>query len=147
MTDFLIILGALASLAVIAVILFYNRLDRLRFYMERQILAARPKLDAWAACCGELSPGADAAYQKARKGWEITAAVRDLAAAVTRNTDQKLSLQEELLDFCHGYNSLAERYDRTLEGKITGRLAALLGFRPYAVLDFYPDVFTPGGKS
>ena len=146
MEDVLIILGAVLSLAVIVLIGLYNHLDRLRFHMDRLLAGAADGLDAWVACCEALSPGCGEAYHAAKKNWARTACLRDLAEGVRGSSEAKLSAQIELLEFCHRYNDLAERFNRWLDAPLAGRLAARLGFRPYAPLDFYPDVPRPQVK-
>lgn len=140
MEDVMIVLIALLCAAVIALIAVYSYLDRRRFYMDRLIQSARPALDRWARACGALSPGADGPYFQARRNWERTACLRRLVEEVPGSSPEKLEAQEDLLEFCHRYNKLAQRYDQTVQSPLLAPAARLFRFRPYGQLDFYPDV-------
>lgn len=137
------ILMALFSLCMLIVIAVYNRLDRLRFRMDRMLKDAWPHLDVWARICEELQPGCSAEYRKAKPNWKRTACLQDMILNVTENSEEKLDLQVQLLDFCYRYSQLAYNYNRKLEDPLTGKLAQLLGFKPYTPLDFYPGVDVP----
>ena len=139
MEDFLIILGALVVVLVLAVIFVYNHYDRLRFHLERCYFAAKEPLNQWVRICAELRGGDDAGYSRCKKLADKTACIRELVES-TENSEEKLSLQESLLEFCGSFNFQAEKYDHQLEATLSGRLAGLLGVRPIGKIDFYPDI-------
>ena len=140
MEDILIIAAAVLVAVMLALICVYNYLDRRRFFIDRLLGANQTTLDAWAKACGALSPGADEAYCKAKRNWERTAHIQRMVDTVKENSIEKLELQESLLDFCFHYNELAQRYNRALENPLLASVARLFRFRPYTLLDFFPDI-------
>ena len=143
MENVLIILIAVAAAAFIVVSIIYNSLDRMRFYMDQMLKRIKPTLEEWAEDCGKAQPGSADAYRAARKNWEKTACLREMAEKVPSASERQRALRDELMELCTGYNSMAERYNERREGPILGKIAEKLRFRPYAVLDFYPDVQLP----
>lgn len=143
MEDFFVILLSLVAIAVLVLIGVYNSLDRLRFRLDRMLKSARPALNDWAEECERLQPGVAAAYRAARPNWKKIACLKEMVDACSANSEEKLEIQEQLLDFCYRYSELAEKYNQKVTAPLTGWLARFLGFRPYAPLDFYPDVTVP----
>ena len=143
MESVLVILIAIAALLFIIVSAIYNSLDRMRFFMDRMLKRLKPQIDEWAEECEREDPGCADAYFAAKKNWEKTACLRDLAAAASGGSEKKLSMQDELMEMFTSYNSMAERYNAKLENPFFSKVASLLRFQPYAVVDFYPDVTMP----
>lgn len=140
MEDILILLIGILVLIMLALIAWYNHLDRLRFRLDRLLKGAMPALDDWADACEALHPGAAEGYRKAKRNWEKTACLQAMVETVAENSAKKLDIQEQLLDFCYQFRCLAEKYNEKLESALFGKLARAMGFRPYAVLDFYPHI-------
>ena len=139
MEDVWIILVGLLVVLMLAVIFVYNHYDRLRFRLERCYHAAREPLDQWVRLCAEQRGGDDAGYSRCRKLADKTACIRALVES-TETGEEKLTVQESLLEFCGSFNFQAEKYDRQLTTTLSGRLAGLLGFCPVGKIDFYPDI-------
>lgn len=146
MDNFIAIVLALLAVCMLAVIAVYNRLDRLRFRLDTMLKRARPGLEDWIEACEALQPGCADAYRQARRNWQRTACLQDMVAAVKENSEEKLDAQEALLDFCYRYSRMAESYNKSITAPLIARLAKVMGFRPYAPLDFYPDVTVPRPK-
>lgn len=142
MQNIIIVLLAILSVAMIVLIAIYNGLDRMRFFMDRLLKAVEPGLDDWVDACEALRPGCGEAYRSAKKNWERTAILHDLIDTVREDSEEKQDAQEALLDFCHSYNAVAERYNARLAGAL-GQVASRMGFHPYGELDFYPGVRLP----
>ena len=140
MEDVLIILLGILAVAMIAVISLYNHMDRRRYRMDCLLRRVLPTLDDWADICQELHPGSADEYRQARKNWQKTACLQKMVETVTENSEEKLDLQEQLLDFCYQFRCLAETYNEALESGIFAKLYRALGFHPYAALDFYPHI-------
>ena len=139
MEDVWIILVGLLVILMLAVIFVYNHYDRLRFRLERCYHAAREPLDQWVRLCAEQRGGDDAGYSRCRNLADKTACIRALVES-TETGEEKLTVQESLLEFCGSFNFQAEKYNRQLTTTLSGRLAGLLGFRPVGKIDFYPDI-------
>lgn len=140
MENFLIILACVAVCMVLACIFIYNYFDRLRFRMERQLKYRMEDLEKWASLCGALEPGSDQAFRAAKKLPDRMQSLAGMAQSVKTNSEEKLDLQESLLEFCFTYNETAEHYNARLTWPVLGAIARRLGFRHFAKLDFYPDV-------
>lgn len=63
-----------------------------------------------------------------------------MVETVKENSEEKLNLQEELLDFCFQFRYMAEKYNDKLESSVFKKLYHVLGFRPYTPLDFHPHI-------
>lgn len=140
MEDILIILLGILALAVIVVVSLYNNMDRLRYRLDTLLRRARPALDEWADMCQSLHPGSADEYRRARRNWQKTACLQKMVETVKENSEEKLNLQEELLDFCFQFRYMAEKYNDKLESSVFKKLYHVLGFRPYTPLDFYPHI-------
>ena len=140
MEDVIIILLGILAVAVIAVISLYNHMDRQRYRMDCLLRRVRPMLDDWADICQDLHPGSADEYRRARKNWQKTACLQHMVETVTENSEEKLDLQEQLLDFCYQFRCIAEKYNEKLDTALFGKLYQTLGFHPYTVLDFYPHI-------
>lgn len=143
MDSFVAILMALFAVCMLVVIGIYNNLDRLRFRLDRMLKGAWPALNDWVEECEALQPGVAAEYKAARPNWKKTQCLQAMVLACRENSEEKLDIQESLLDFCYRYSQMTEKYNRKVTDPLTGGLARLLGFRPYTPLDFYPDVTVP----
>lgn len=140
MEDIFVILMGLLALAVIAVISLYNHMDRQRYRLDCLLRRARPALDEWAEICQSLQPGAADEYFRARRNWQKTACLQQMVETVKENSEEKLDLQEQLLDFCYQFRFIAEKYNEKLASSVFAKLYGVLGFKPYTVLDFYPHI-------
>ncbi len=147
MEDIMIIITGILVVLMLLVIALYNRMDRLRFRLDRLMHHASDALDDWADICHELHPGSADAYRKARKNWEKLACLQQMVSVVTENNEEKLNIQEQLLDFCSQLRQLADRYNDTLDGSILGGFYRMLGFLRYTPLDFYPYIQLPTDKT
>ncbi len=145
MDSFLIILLGILVLAMLALIAYYNHLDRLRFRLDRLLKGAKPALEDWVEECEALQRGVSAAYKAAKGNWRKTACLQAMVTECRANSEEKLDIQEQMLEFCYRYSQLAEQYNQKLD-TAGGQLARLLGFQPYSILDFYPDVHLPQGE-
>ncbi len=140
MDQFTAILMAIFALAVLLVIGVYNKADSRRFRLDRLLNRERAAIEAWVAECERLQAGASADYRASKKNWQRSACLQAMVGAVKENSEKKLELQEQLLDFCYSFRLAAQEYNKKLEDPLTGKLLHLMGFRPYTALDFYPDV-------
>ncbi len=143
MDSFVAIVMAILAVCMLVLIAIYNNLDRMRFRLDRMLKGAWPALNDWADACEELKPGSAAEYRKARQNWKRTACLQEMVRQVTENSEEKLDIQEALLEFCHRYSQMTLSYNKKIEDPITGKLARLMGFKPYTPLDFYPDIQVP----
>lgn len=143
MDSFVAIVMAILAVCMLVLIAIYNNLDRMRFRLDRMLKGAWPALNDWADACEELKPGSAAEYRKARQNWKRTACLQEMVTQVPENSEEKLDIQEQLLDFCYRYSQMAYNYNKKIEDPITGKLVQLLGFKPYTPLDFYPDIQVP----
>lgn len=143
MDSFVAILMAIFAVCMLVVIAIYNNMDRMRFRLDRMLKGAKPALDDWAEACEELQPGCAAEYRKAKQNWKRTACLQEMVTQVPENSEEKLDIQEQLLDFCSRYSQMAFSYNKKIEDPISGKLVQLLGFKPYTPLDFYPDIQVP----
>lgn len=140
MEDILIILLGVLALTVIVLVSLYNNMDRLRYRLDTLLRRARPALDEWVDICHSLHPGSGDEYRQAKRNWQKTACLQKMVETVKENSEEKLTLQEDLLDFCYQFRYMAEKYNEKLESSVFNKLYYAMGFRPYAVLDFYPDI-------
>lgn len=143
MDNFIAIVMSVLAICMLVVIAIYNNLDRLRFRLDTMLRRANPELEDWLEACEALQPGCTREYRQTKRNWQRSACLQALVSEVTENSEDKLDAQEALLDFCYRYSQMAEKYNRKVTDPVTGGLARLLGFRPYALLDFYPDVTVP----
>lgn len=146
MDSFIAIVLAILAICMLVLIAIYNDMDRRRFRLDRMLKGAWPALNDWVEACEELRPGCAAEYRKAKQNWKRTACLQDMVTQVPENSEEKLDIQEQLLDFCYRYSQMAMGYNKKIEDPIGGKLVQLLGFKPYAPLDFYPDVQVPQWK-
>lgn len=146
MEEFWILLGVLAVVLMLALIFVYNHYDRLRFHLERYYAGAKKPLQQWVQACATLRGGDDAGYSHCKKLSDKTACLRTLVETTADNSDEKLDLQESLLEFCGSFNFLAEKYNSQLENRLSGKLAKHLGFRPIEKIDFYPEIKPSSGN-
>ncbi len=140
MDQFTAILMAIFAIVMLILIGIYNKADSQRFRLDRFLKKEQEALDAWAAACEELQPGSSSAYRAAKKNWQRTACLQQMVQQVQENSEEKLELQEQLLEFCCIYSRMAGDYNKKLEDPVQGKLLQRLGFRPYTALDFYPGV-------
>ena len=140
MTDFLIILVAIIVFLLIILIFLYNRLDRKRFYLDRNLKKNRDALDQWVRACDKISPGSGTEYFSAKKNHEKLACIEKLVRSVQKDSEEKLEIQESLLDFGAYFNELAAGYNHTLENSPLRKIYAFLGFKRYPPIEFYPDL-------
>lgn len=140
MENVIILLMTLVMVAMLIVIFVYNGLDRRRFRLERLFKRNKVALDDWVRACEQIRPDCGKAYFAAKKLPEQMERLRQIVQEVRENSEDKLDIQEQLLDFCYHFSRMAADYDRRLESPLTGWLARLLGFKAVGGLDFYPDV-------
>lgn len=140
MEDILIILLGLIALAVIAVVSLYNNMDRQRYRLDTLLRRAHPALDEWADICQSLHPGSADEYRRAKRNWQKMACLQQMVETVKENSEEKLDLQEQLLDFCFQFRYMADKYNEKLESSVFKKFYHALGFRPYTPLDFYPNI-------
>lgn len=136
------ILMAIFAIAALILIGIYNKADSQRFRLDRMLHKERELLDAWVTACERLQPGSSAAYRGTKKNWERTAFLQQMVLDVTENSEEKLELQERLLEFCYSFRQQVERFNKKLSDPTQGKLLKVLGFRPYTAPDFYPGVGT-----
>lgn len=146
MEDFIIIVVAILVVIMLAVVGLYNGMDRRRYRMDCLFRRCQPALNDWADACEEIQPGCSQSYRKARRNWQKLECLQEMVGTVTDNSEEKLELQEMLLDFCYQFRQLAEPYNERLQGPILGELYRMLGFRHYTAIDFYPYI-QPGNKA
>lgn len=146
MEDVLIVLIGIAFALVIAVISLYNHLDRYRYRLDIMIRRARPALDEWADICESLHPHSADAYRRAKRDWKKMEYLQQMAETVKENNEEKLELQEQLLEFCYQFRIMAEKYNEKLNSSLFGAFYRLLGFKPCTILDFYPNIQTGGAE-
>lgn len=134
------LLMAIASAVMLVVVFIYNGLDRRRFHLERMFKRNKEQLDDWVRACEKLAPNCGEAYFAAKKLPEQMECLRKIVRQVRENSEEKLDIQEQLLDFCYHFSRMADEYDGKLQSPVTGGVARLLGFKAVGGLDFYPDV-------
>lgn len=140
MEDFIIIVIGIFVVIMLAVIGLYNGMDRRRYRMDCIFRRCQPALNDWADACEELQSGSSEEYRKARRIHEKLACLQKMIENVTENSEEKLELQEMLLDFCYQLRQLAEPYNERLSGPIFGSVYKVLGFKYYTPIDFYPHI-------
>lgn len=132
--DISIILANVAAIAIIFVIVVYLWLDKKRFRVENQFRAVGDLFDAWMELASAL-PGCEDAVTAYRRTKNVSAKYRAIGAACEaawgRETPQMKDAAEELSVFLGVYHVLAEDYNRRLNSKFTGRIAAVLGFKKF----------------
>ena len=140
MEDFMIIVVAVLVVIMLAIIGLYNGMDRRRYRMDCMFRRCQAALNDWADACEELQNGSSGEYRRARRVWEKLAALQKMVETISENSEEKLEIQETLLDFCYQFRQLAEPYNEKLSGPILGGLYQTLGFRHYTPIDFYPHI-------
>ena len=136
MENILTALTALAVLVIVTVILIYNRFDRFNFRIEQLLKHYREPLDDWVRECGELVPGCDEAYFKAKRPRARVECIRQMIKDVKAGSGEVPEPSGYIADFRSSYNALAEGYDRQLASVLLGPVGRLTGQRPWGKLDF-----------
>lgn len=140
--DYFVILVNIVVTAVLFLIIVYCWLDRKRFHLEAQFRAVRPLFDRWMEQASDLPDCADfvAVYKKTRN---VSAKYRAIGEvnqiAWGRETAEMKKIAGELHVFLGVYQSMAEEYNRRLNSKFTGKVAALLGFKKFPNLQLETD--------
>ena len=134
------VLMAIFAICLLIVIGVYNKADSQRFRLDRALKREKEALEAWVAECERLQPGAAEKYRGAKKNWQKTACLQEMVTEVKENSERKLELQEQLFDFCYSYDRMAETYNKRVQDPFQGKILAVLGFRPYTPLDFFPGL-------
>lgn len=140
--DFLIILCNIAVIVVLFLIVVYCWLDRKRFHVEAQFRAVRHLFDSWMTQASELPGCADfvAAYEKTGNISSKYRTIGEVNRIVWgHETLEMKKTAGELHVFLGVYQSLAEEYNRRLNSKFTGKVAALLGFKKFPNLQLETD--------
>lgn len=130
----LIVLSNALAIAVIFLIAVYLWLDKKRFHLERQFRAAEHLFGEWMQLAGEAADRKDIlnAYRNTKNISAKYRAIGDMTRAVWgRETPAMKTLAEELSVFTGVYYTLAEKYNRQLNSRFTGRIARLLGFKKF----------------
>jgi len=131
-----LVLWLVAVVALICGITAYNNLDKLRFFLKRAFQSAQSELDSWVEACEKISPGCGQKYFATKNFMKKSAFICEIIENVKEDTDEKLDIEESLLDFCIRYRELANMYNEKLKKPLYKQVAALLKFKPCPVIDF-----------
>jgi hypothetical protein len=133
----LIGLCLVAAVAVVCGVSAYNTLDKLRFFLKRTFQKAQDELDSWVLACEKIKPGCGQKYFSTKNFMEKSAYICEIIESVSEDTEEKLNIQESLLDFCLHYRQMAKLYNEKLKKPILRQVAKLFRFKPCPIIDFY----------
>lgn len=121
-----------AAIVVIFFILVYLWLDKQRFRIECQFRAAKPLFDRWMDCARDI-PACNESVSVYYGTANVTKKYLTIGIVSEKawgyETDEMKAIAGELTVFLGVYNALAEKYNRRLNSRFTGRVAGMLGFR------------------
>lgn len=132
--NIIILLSNILAVAIIFLIVVYLWLDKERFHLERQFRAVEHLFNDWMTEASETASCESilAEYQTTKNISAKYRAVAHMSREVWgRETPSMKVLAEELSVFLGVYYALAEKYNRQLNSKFTGRIASFLGFKKF----------------